>query len=220
MPTTWEAPLIKRPMAVAGAIQERTVPGVPRLAIQPQPSPDTKESDPMTATVIRPDRATHAGPAAPVRQGSRPVPGHIDDAHRGGHLDGGRQRAQHDAPDGMAAPGDGDPGQEQAHHDGVVVGATDEGEQGQRVEHGQHERGTRVPAERAGELGDAVRDQRDAGHRLQAQQHDGDQARGAGSARPTSRPASGRAGRRAPGCSSHRLSTGDTYGPEPSVPGP
>ena len=44
---------------MAGAIQERTVPGVPRLAIQPQPRPDTSERTPITATVIRP-----AGPAA------------------------------------------------------------------------------------------------------------------------------------------------------------
>ena len=43
---------------MAGAIHERTVPGVPRLAIQPQPRPDTRESTPMTATVTRPARTS------------------------------------------------------------------------------------------------------------------------------------------------------------------
>ena len=51
-------PLMRRPKPVAGAIHERTVPGVPRLAIQPQPSPVTRDSAPMTATVIRPARTT------------------------------------------------------------------------------------------------------------------------------------------------------------------
>ena len=31
MPTTWADPLIRRPTPVAGAIQERTVPGVPEV---------------------------------------------------------------------------------------------------------------------------------------------------------------------------------------------
>ena len=46
----------------------------------------------------------------------------------------------------------------------------DEGEQGQRVEHGEHEGGAGVAAEGAGQLGDAVGDERDADHRLQPQQ--------------------------------------------------
>ena len=50
MPTTCAVPLMSRPTAVAGAIHERTVPGVPRLAIQPQPSPDTKERSAITAS--------------------------------------------------------------------------------------------------------------------------------------------------------------------------
>ena len=56
MPKTWAVPLMRRPTPVAGAIQLRTVPGVPRLAIQPQPRPETSESTPMTAMVTRPDR--------------------------------------------------------------------------------------------------------------------------------------------------------------------
>lgn len=56
MPRTWADPLMSRPKPVAGAIHERTVPGVPRLASHPHPSPDTKERAPMTATVIRPER--------------------------------------------------------------------------------------------------------------------------------------------------------------------
>ena len=56
MPTTCAVPLMSRPTAVAGAIHERTVPGVPRLAIQPQPSPDTSERNPMTAIVTSPAR--------------------------------------------------------------------------------------------------------------------------------------------------------------------
>ena len=58
MPTTWALPLMSSPMAVAGAIHERTVPGVPRLAIQPQPSPETSERKPMTATVTSPERTS------------------------------------------------------------------------------------------------------------------------------------------------------------------
>ena len=68
--------------------------------------------------------------------------------------------------DRVAAARRRDAGQEQAHHDGVVVGAADEGQQGQRVEHGEHEGGAGVAAERAGQLGDAVGDQRDADDRL------------------------------------------------------
>ena len=58
MPTRWAVPLMRSPKPVAGAIHERTVPGVPRLAIQPQPRPETSESAPMTATVTRPARTS------------------------------------------------------------------------------------------------------------------------------------------------------------------
>ena len=51
-------PLIRSPKPVAGAIHDRTVPGVPRLAIQPQPRPDTSDSAPMTATVTNPARTS------------------------------------------------------------------------------------------------------------------------------------------------------------------
>ena len=43
-----------RPTAVAGAIHERTASGVPRLAIQPQPRPETNDNRAMTAKEMRP----------------------------------------------------------------------------------------------------------------------------------------------------------------------
>ena len=58
IPKTCAVPLMSSPTAVAGAIHERTVPGVPRLRIQPQPRPETSESEPMTATVMRPPRTS------------------------------------------------------------------------------------------------------------------------------------------------------------------
>ena len=39
---------------MAGAIHERTASGVPRLAIHPQPSPDTSERTAITATEMAP----------------------------------------------------------------------------------------------------------------------------------------------------------------------
>ena len=69
-----------------------------------------------------------------------------------------------------------DAGQEQADHDGVVVRAADEREQRQRVQHRQHEGGAGVATERAGQLGDAVGDECDAGDRLQPQQQHGTNA--------------------------------------------
>ena len=112
---------------------------------------------------------------APARRWTSPVPRHVDDAHGRGHLDGGGQGAQHDAPRRVAGARRRHAGQEEAHHDGVIVGAAHQGQQGQRVEDGEHERGARVAAERAGELGDAVGDQRKADDRLEPQQQDGDQ---------------------------------------------
>ena len=129
----------------------------------------------MTATVIRPARTSVLARWRHERPDSGPVPGHVDDAERGRHLDGGGQRAEHDAPDRAFGARRGDAGEEEPHHDGVVVGTPDEGEQGQRVEHGEDEGGRGVAAERAGELGDAVGDERDARHRLQSEQHDRDQ---------------------------------------------
>jgi hypothetical protein len=58
MPITWALPEMASPTAVAGAIQERTVPGVPRLAIQPQPRPDTRDSMPITETAMSPARTS------------------------------------------------------------------------------------------------------------------------------------------------------------------
>ena len=129
----------------------------------------------MTATVIRPGADQRPGPLAPRGPAAGPVPAHVDDAERGRHLDGGGQRAEHDAPDRTSGAGRGDAGEEEPHHDGVVVGAPDEGEQRQRVEHGEDEGGRGIAAERAGELGHAVGDERDASHRLQPQQQDRDQ---------------------------------------------
>ena len=56
--TMWNAPLMTSPTAVAGAIQERTVPGVPRLAIQPHPRPDTSDRAAMTTSEISPPRTS------------------------------------------------------------------------------------------------------------------------------------------------------------------
>ena len=49
----------------------------------------------------------------------------------------------------------------------------DEGQQGQGVEHGQHEGRARVATEGAGQLGDAVGDEREAGDGLEAEQLNG-----------------------------------------------
>ncbi len=55
------------------------------------------------------------------------------------------------------------------------MGAAHQGEQGEWIEDGEHEGGAGVVAEGAGQLGDAVGDEGEAGHGLEAQQDHGDQ---------------------------------------------
>ena len=51
-PSACRSPLGPKPMAVVGASQLRTVPGVSRLGTHPHPSPLTTESSASTANVM------------------------------------------------------------------------------------------------------------------------------------------------------------------------
>ena len=163
------------PTAVAGAIHERTASGVPRLAIQPQPRPETNDNAAMTARAMRPPLSKGRTRARQATSGTGPVPGHVDDADGRGDLDGGRQRAQHDPQHRMPVLGRGDAGHQQPDHDGVVVRASDEGQQGERVEQGHREGRARIAPVGPGQLGHAVGDERDPDHRHEAQQFHRDQ---------------------------------------------
>ena len=151
------------------------MPGVPRLANQPQPSPDTTVSDRHDRDGHHEARDHHDRAPAPTGRRAGPVPRHVHDADGRRHLDGGGQGAQGHSPHGVSAPGGRHPGQEQAHHDGVVVGPAYQGQQGQRVEHREHEGGTRVATEGHRQFRDAVGDQRHADHGLQPEEHHRDE---------------------------------------------
>ena len=67
------------------------------------------------------------------------------------------------------------PATSRPEHQGVVVGAADEMEDGHRVQHHQGEQLGPVPVVEAGQPGDAGGDEQHPGQGQQAQQHDGGQ---------------------------------------------
>ena len=109
------------------------------------------------------------------RGGAQPSPADIDEADRRGCLDRSGQGAEDHAEHGPLLLGQGDPGEQEPEHQGIVVGTADQVEDDHRVEDGQGEQLGAVPMVEAGQPGDAKGDQQDAGIGQQPEQHDGGQ---------------------------------------------
>ena len=89
-----------------------------------------------------------------------------------GDLDLGGQGTEHEPGEDVVAPGQGAGGDEQAEHQRVVVGATEEYEEDQGVQHGERECRRRVTVNRPCKGRDTPGDQRDPPGRDQAEPDD------------------------------------------------